>query len=67
MTRDILRAQRLRKCLEKLEGYPEWPPDLRQKLGNLAAQLSEGQKKACLLGRELNAALEDSRLQAELE
>ena len=64
MTRDIISAQRLKQCYDKLGGYPEWPPDLREELEAFAAGLSENQRKARLLGTELDAALQDPRWQA---
>ena len=67
MSRDIASAQRLRRCLEKLGGYPDWDTDLRMESENFAKQLSENQRKARLLGTELDAALEDPRWLAESE
>jgi len=61
MSRDIATAQRLRRCLEKLGGYPDWPPDLCRELEDFAGVLTENQRKARLLGKELDAALEDPR------
>jgi len=67
MSRDIASAQRLKKCLEKLGGYPNWLPDLCQELDEFARQLTENQRRARLLGKELDAALEDPRWLAALE
>jgi len=64
MTRDIATAQRLRKCLDKLGGYPEWQPELIHELDLFGQHLSENQRKARLLGREIDAALEDPRWMA---
>jgi hypothetical protein len=61
MSRDIASAQRLRKCLEKLGGYPEWPLELCRDLESFVKGLTENQLKARLLGKELDAALEDPR------
>jgi len=61
MTRDIASAQRLKKCLEKLEGYPDWPASLCSELEAFAAKLSESQCRARLLGKEIDAALDDPR------
>jgi PAS domain-containing protein len=61
MTRDIATAQRLRKCIDKLGGYPEWQPELIRELDLFGQHLSENQRKARLLGREIDAALEDPR------
>lgn len=63
MSRDISSAQRLKKCLEKLGGYPEWTPDLCLELQTFADQLSDNQRRARLLGTVLDAALEDPRWQ----
>lgn len=50
MTRDIATAERLRNCLEKLGGYPEWEPELKKQLDRFAQSLQEGQIRARLLG-----------------
>jgi hypothetical protein len=65
LTRDIASAQRLRACLEKLGGYPEWPPEIYWESKFFVQQLSANQKKARLLGNEIDAALEDPRWQAK--
>ena len=64
MIRDIASAHRLKQCYEKLGGYPEWPADLQEELEAFADGLAENQKKARLLGTELDAALQDPRWQA---
>jgi hypothetical protein len=64
MTRDIASAQRLRKCLERLEGYPEWPSSLCNELQSFADKLSDAQRRARLMGKEIDAALEDPRWMA---
>lgn len=61
MGRDIASAQRLKQSLDKLGGYPEWPPDLVHESRVFAEGLSENQRRARLLGRELDAALQDPR------
>jgi hypothetical protein len=61
MTRDIASAQRLKQCMDKLGGYPEWDPDLCRDLERFLQPLTEGQRRARLLGKELDAALEDPR------
>ena len=66
MSRDIASAQRLRQCLEKLDGYPDWDPELCRDLERFAQQLPENQRKARLLGRELDAALDDPRWMADI-
>ena len=61
MTRDIAAAGRLRNSLEKLGGYPEWEPELIREFDHFAQALMEGQRRARLLGKEIDAALEDPR------
>ncbi|MDF0667050.1 MAG: SNF2-related protein [Nitrospira sp.] len=65
MSRDISSAQRLKRCLEKLGGYPDWNSDLCQSLQNFADQLTDNQRRARLLGKELDAALDDPRWLAD--
>ena len=66
ITRDIAGAQRLKHVFTKLGGYPEWSPGLLHDLECFASQLTENRRRARLLGRELDAALEDPRWLAEL-
>lgn len=66
MSRDISSSQRLKKCLEKLGGYPDWAPALCQELQTFADQLTDNQRRARLLGTVLDAALEDPRWSADL-
>lgn len=61
MARDIASAQRLKQCLEKLRGYPDWSADLRRELQEFIQGLPENQRKARLLGSEIDAALDDPR------
>ncbi len=61
MTRDIASAGRLRTCLERFCDYPQWPPELLAELFDFHQQITPNQKKARLLGSELDAALEDPR------
>lgn len=61
MSRDIASAQRLKRCLERLGGYPEWPLNLYKELEAFVNNLSENQRKARLLGKEIDAALDDPR------
>lgn len=62
LTRDIATAQRLQRCLDKLGGqYPEWPDDLCHELDAFYTGLTENQRRARLLGKELDAALDDPR------
>lgn len=68
MGRDIVGAQRLRQYLDRLGdrlgAYPEWPDPLRHELAGFVQGLTDNQKKARLLGRELDAALQDPRWRA---
>lgn len=64
MSRDIGSARRLQKCIDMLDGYPEWHLELRSELERFAESLAEGQRQARLLGSELDAALDDPRWQA---
>jgi SNF2 family DNA or RNA helicase len=66
MTRDIASSGRLKQAFEKLGGYPEWPSELLRNLETFASQLTENQRKARLLGKELDAALEDPRWMATI-
>lgn len=61
MKRDTSSAQRLKKSLDKLGGYPEWSDSLCQELEAFVKALSESQRKARLMGNEIDAALEDPR------
>jgi len=65
-SRDITGAPRLRRALERLGGYPEWDAEMIRELGDYVRSLSEGQRRARLLGKELDAALEDPRWSADL-
>jgi superfamily II DNA or RNA helicase len=65
MSRDISSAQRLKKCLEKLGGYPDWNSNLCQELQIYADQLTDNQRRARLLGTVLDAALDDPRWLAD--
>lgn len=67
MSRDIASAQRLKQCLEKLGGYPDWPTNVRRELEEFIQGLSENQRKARLLGSEIDAALGDPRWAVELQ
>ncbi len=66
MTRDIVGAERLKTAWSKLGGYPEWEPELIRELDQFTQSLLEGQRRARLLGKELDAALEDPRWDARL-
>jgi len=64
MSRDLPGAERLRRCYYQLGGYPAWPESLRLELEEFVNALSDNQRKARLLGNELDAALEDPRWEA---
>jgi superfamily II DNA or RNA helicase len=64
MNRDIASAARLKACLDRLGGDPDWPPDLVRDLNEFAQQITTNQRKARLLGSEIDAALEDPRWRA---
>jgi superfamily II DNA or RNA helicase len=66
MSRDLASAARLRQCLGKLDGYPDWPDDLRGELEEFLRQVAPSQRKAILIGSPLEAALQDPRWQATL-
>jgi superfamily II DNA or RNA helicase len=66
MLRETAGAQRLRQALEKLRGYPDWPPDLCRELDQFVQEAAPNQRKARLLGKELDAALQDPRWHAAL-
>jgi Helicase conserved C-terminal domain len=54
-------ATRLRRVLERLEGYPDWAVQQIAALREFRARLNGFQLKARLTGRELDAALDDPR------
>ncbi|HRU07038.1 MAG TPA: hypothetical protein P5137_14825, partial [Candidatus Brocadiia bacterium] len=72
MNRDIASAERLKRAQDRLGGYPEWSSALCEELEGFAAELGEPQRRARLMGKELDAALDDPRwlalpaLQSEL-
>lgn len=67
MTRDIASADRPKQCLDKLGGgYPEWDANVCRELEAFARKLTEGQRRARLLGKELDAALQGPRWTAEV-
>ena len=65
VTRASDMAPRLRRCLEKLGGYPTWVPDLRLEIEEYVDTLSDNQCTARLAGKELDAALDDPRWLAQ--
>jgi hypothetical protein len=66
MNRDIASAGRTKACLDRLAGLPEWPPELTRELGEFLRQITTNQRKARLLGSEIDAALEDPRWKAAM-
>jgi len=55
-------ALRLKRCLEKLGGrYPEWPDSIIEELQEFLKNLTEEERSARLLGKQLDAALDDPR------
>lgn len=66
LSRETATAARLKQCLEKLGGYPDWSPDLRGDLKGLFDGLHENQRKARCLGREIDAALQDPRWEVKV-
>jgi len=67
ITRDIATSSRLQQCLDKLGGYPQWDDQLRRDAKQLATVLTDNQRKARLMGKELDAALQDPRFAAVTE
>ena len=65
MNRDIASAHRLQECYNKLGDYPEWTDDIQQMLLYFNAHITESQRKARILGNELDAALQDPRWMAK--
>jgi hypothetical protein len=61
INRDIATSQRLKQCLEKLGGYPQWDDALRIEAESYAANLTDNQRRARQMGKELDAALQDPR------
>jgi hypothetical protein len=66
MNRDIASAGRLKACLDRLAGLPEWPADLTRELSEFLQQITTNQRKARLLGSEIDASLEDPRWKAAM-
>jgi helicase-like protein len=62
MARDIATAQRLKLALDRLGGtYPDWPEEILDELEAFRRDLSENQRRARLLGKEIDAAVNDPR------
>ncbi len=66
MNRDIASAVRLKSCLDRLAGLPDWPAELIRELGEFLQQTTPNQRRARLLGSEIDAALEDPRWNAAM-
>jgi hypothetical protein len=66
MNRDIASTGRLKACLDRLAGLPEWPAELTRELSEFRQQVTTNQRKARLLGSEIDAALEDPRWKAAM-
>jgi len=65
MQRSDRSAIRLRRCFKRLgQEYPEWPHEITAELSNFLSRLGPSQQDARLLGREIDAALNDPRWQA---
>jgi len=45
-------------------GYPDWPADLRRELDSFDRGLTDNQRRARLLGGEIDAAIDDPRWMA---
>lgn len=60
-TRDTATAARLHECLQRLGGYPAWAPELVRELKEFGKDLTENKRRGRLLGRELEASLQDPR------
>lgn len=59
--KDSLTANRLSRCLGRLGGYPQWPDSLKEELVEFLKTAKENDKKARILGKEVDAALDDPR------
>ncbi len=62
--RDNPSAQRLQRCLECIGGYPDWDPELVRELRAFSQIVTPARRQGRLIGKELDAALEDPRWQA---
>ncbi|MEW6048628.1 MAG: hypothetical protein AB1609_19495, partial [Bacillota bacterium] len=59
-------ALRLLQAYELLGGYPEWPDELRTEIQAWLTSITENHRQARLLGKELDAALQDPRWKARV-
>ncbi|MGH9449730.1 MAG: DEAD/DEAH box helicase [Terriglobia bacterium] len=64
MSRDIASRDRLDQCFKKLGDYPAWPPEMLRDLESFVGRLNVNQRRARLLGTEIDAALQDPRWDA---
>jgi superfamily II DNA or RNA helicase len=65
LSREIAGAERLRHCLERLGGFPEWASELLRELQEFSRLQTPSNRKARRAGSELDAALEDPRWSAK--
>lgn len=65
VSRETSTRSRLMQALERLGGYPNWTSEICRELDLFNSRLSENQRKARLLGKELDAALQDPRWEAD--
>jgi len=61
ISRDIASAKWLKRALNLLGGYPDWSLETQNELEQFVRSLSENQRSARLLGREVQAAIDDPR------
>jgi hypothetical protein len=61
MSRETASSSRLKQCWEQLRGYPDWDDHLSAEARSFAADLTDNQRRARLMGKELDAALQDPR------
>jgi len=66
MRRSTQTAQRLKRCHVRLGDYVEWNEDILAELLSFENQISDQQRRARLIGKEIDAALNDPRWNALL-
>jgi superfamily II DNA or RNA helicase len=66
VSRETLGAKRLRRCLENIGDYPIWDEETLHELHLFERSLDDNQREARLLGKELDAALDDPRWRARV-
>lgn len=59
-------GQRLKQCYDRLQGYPDWPPEFCRELEAWVSTLPEHRRTSRLAGMEIEAALRDPRWNAIL-